>query len=100
MFYDCEEVEAERNGLLRVSRNRPDLLQGDFAVLMEPTGALIEGGCQGTLRAEVTTRGKRAHSARSWMDRTQYTGPAGSSTCCGPTSPASRRWTGSSTTKG
>ncbi len=67
VFYDCEEVEAERNGLLRVSRNRPDLLQGDFAVLMEPTGALIEGGCQGTLRAEVTTRGKRAHSARSWM---------------------------------
>ena len=67
VFYDCEEVEAERNGLLRVSRNRPDLLQGDFAVLMEPTGALIEGGCQGTMRAEVTTRGKRAHSARSWM---------------------------------
>ena len=67
VFYDCEEVEAERNGLLRVSRNRPDLLQGDFGVLMEPTGALIEGGCQGTMRAEVTTRGKRAHSARSWM---------------------------------
>ena len=67
VFYDCEEVEAERNGLLRVSRNSPDLLQGDFAVLMEPTGALIEGGCQGTMRAEVTTRGKRAHSARSWM---------------------------------
>ena len=26
VFYDCEEVEAERNGLLRVSRNSPDLL--------------------------------------------------------------------------
>jgi succinyl-diaminopimelate desuccinylase len=67
VFYDCEEVEAERNGLLRVSRNRPDLLQGDLAVLMEPTGGVIEGGCQGTLRAEVTAYGKRAHSARSWM---------------------------------
>jgi succinyl-diaminopimelate desuccinylase len=67
VFYDCEEVEAERNGLLRLSRNHPDLLRGDLAVLMEPTGAVIEGGCQGTLRAEVTTRGKRAHSARSWM---------------------------------
>ena len=100
VFYDCEEVEAERNGLLRVSRNRPDLLQGDFAVLMEPTGALIEGGCQGTLRAEVTTRGKRAHSARSWMGQNAIHGAGGSSTCCGPTSPASRRWTGSSTTKG
>jgi len=67
VFYDCEEVEAERNGLLRLSRHDPDLLRGDLAVLMEPTGAVIEGGCQGTLRAEVTARGKRAHSARSWM---------------------------------
>jgi succinyl-diaminopimelate desuccinylase len=67
VFYDCEEVEAERNGLLRLSRNSPELLRGDLAVLMEPTGGVIEGGCQGTMRAEVTTHGKRAHSARSWM---------------------------------
>ncbi|HEV3289080.1 MAG TPA: succinyl-diaminopimelate desuccinylase [Streptosporangiaceae bacterium] len=67
VFYDCEEIEAERNGLLRLSRNAPDLLAGDLAVLLEPTGGLIEGGCQGTMQAEVTTRGVRAHSARSWM---------------------------------
>jgi len=67
VFYDCEEVEAERNGLLRLSRHRPDLLHGELAVLMEPTAGVIEGGCQGTMRAEVTARGKRAHSARSWM---------------------------------
>ncbi|MFS2293209.1 MAG: succinyl-diaminopimelate desuccinylase [Actinomadura sp.] len=67
VFYDCEEVEAERNGLRRLAASRPDLLAGDFAVLMEPTGALIEGGCQGTMRAEVTARGVRAHSARAWM---------------------------------
>jgi succinyl-diaminopimelate desuccinylase len=67
VFYDCEEVEAERNGLLRLSRVRPDLLAGDFAVLLEPTGAVVEGGCQGTLRADVFARGERAHSARSWL---------------------------------
>lgn len=67
VFYDCEEVEAERNGLRHLAASRPDLLAGDFAVLMEPTGALIEGGCQGTMRAEVTARGERAHSARAWM---------------------------------
>ncbi|MGP8001752.1 MAG: succinyl-diaminopimelate desuccinylase [Streptosporangiaceae bacterium] len=66
VFYDGEEVEAERNGLLRLSRNSPDLLDGDFAVLLEPTDAKIEGGCQGTLRAEVRATGRRAHSARSW----------------------------------
>ena len=69
VFYDCEEVEAARNGLLRLSRNSPELLEGDFAVLMEPSGCEIEGGCQGTMRAEVTAPGRRAHSARSWMGR-------------------------------
>ena len=67
VFYDCEEVEAERNGLLRLSRRSPELLTGDLAVLMEPTGGVIEGGCQGTLQAEVSARGTRAHSARAWM---------------------------------
>jgi succinyl-diaminopimelate desuccinylase len=66
VFYDCEEIEAARNGLLRVSGNHPDWLAADFAVLMEPTNATVEGGCQGSLKAEVTVRGRRAHSARSW----------------------------------
>jgi succinyl-diaminopimelate desuccinylase len=69
VFYDCEEVAADRNGLLRLSRHRPELLAGDFAVLMEPSSGEIEGGCQGTLRAEVTAAGQRAHTARSWMGR-------------------------------
>ncbi len=69
VFYDCEEVAAERSGLLRLSRTRPDLLAGDFAVLMEPSSGEIEAGCQGTLRAEITAAGRRAHTARSWMGR-------------------------------
>ncbi|MFC4905737.1 succinyl-diaminopimelate desuccinylase [Actinomadura gamaensis] len=67
VFYECEEIEAARNGLKRIAETRPELLAADFAVLMEPTGGLIEGGCQGTLRVEVTARGERAHSARAWM---------------------------------
>jgi succinyl-diaminopimelate desuccinylase len=66
VFYDCEEIENERNGLARVGRNNPELLQADFAVLLEPTGGVIEGGCNGTLRVEVTAKGKAAHSARPW----------------------------------
>jgi succinyl-diaminopimelate desuccinylase len=69
VFYDCEEVEAERNGVLRLSRRSRELLTGDLAVLMEPTGGVIEGGCQGTLQAEVSAPGARAHSARAWMGR-------------------------------
>jgi succinyl-diaminopimelate desuccinylase len=67
VFYDHEEVEAEKNGLGRLARHHPDLLAGDFAVLMEPTNATVEGGCQGTLRADVVLHGHRAHSARAWM---------------------------------
>ena len=67
IFYDLEEVEASRNGLGRLAKSRPDLLAGDFAILGEPSNAIIEGGCNGTLRVEVTARGTRAHSARSWM---------------------------------
>jgi succinyl-diaminopimelate desuccinylase len=49
-----------------LSSTRPDLLRADFAILMEPSDGVVEAGCQGTLRVDVTTRGERAHSARSW----------------------------------
>ena len=69
VFYDQEEVEAVRNGLGRLAGNSPELLAADFAVLMEPTSAQIEGGCQGTCRVLVHTEGVAAHSARSWLGR-------------------------------
>jgi succinyl-diaminopimelate desuccinylase len=65
--YDAEEVEAERNGLGRLARTRPDLLAGDLAVLLEPTDGMVEAGCQGTLRVALTLEGRRAHSARGWL---------------------------------
>lgn len=69
LFYDCEEVEADRNGLGRLAASHPELLAADFAVLMEPSDGVVEAGCQGTVRAVVTTTGERAHSARSWRGR-------------------------------
>ncbi|MFI8179016.1 succinyl-diaminopimelate desuccinylase [Actinacidiphila glaucinigra] len=67
VFYDAEEIAAEYNGLKRLAENHPEWLAGDFAVLLEPTDAKVEGGCQGTLRVRVETTGRRAHSARSWL---------------------------------
>ncbi|MFS0732632.1 succinyl-diaminopimelate desuccinylase [Microbacterium sp. 1P10UB] len=67
MWYDHEEVDADLNGLTRLSRTRPDLFAGDFAILGEPSGGEVEGGCNGNLRAVVRTHGVRAHSARSWI---------------------------------
>ena len=67
IFYAAEEVEDSFNGLAQVLREAPELLAADFAILMEPSDAGIEAGCQGSMRVNVTTRGKRAHSARSWV---------------------------------
>lgn len=67
VFYDCEEIEAAANGLGRIERDLPDWLAADVAVLGEPTGGLIEAGCQGTLRVVVRAAGTRAHSARPWL---------------------------------
>ncbi|NBM17217.1 succinyl-diaminopimelate desuccinylase [Streptomyces sp. GC420] len=67
VFYDNEEVAAHLNGLGHVAAAHPDWLEGDFAVLLEPSDAQVEGGCQGTLRVLLRTRGERAHSARGWM---------------------------------
>ncbi len=67
IFYDCEEVAAVHNGLARLAQEDPNLLHADLAIVMEPSNAVIEGGCQGTIRVEVGIPGERAHSARSWQ---------------------------------
>lgn len=67
VFYDNEEVAAPLNGLGHVVADHPELLVGDFAVLLEPTSVAVEGGCKGTLRCEVVVPGVAAHSGRPWM---------------------------------
>lgn len=66
VLYEAEEVEERYNGLKMLAEREPELLAADFAILMEPSNAGVEAGCQGTLRVEVRTTGERAHSARSW----------------------------------
>lgn len=67
LFYEAEEISAEHNGLAKLAIANPHVLQADFAILMEPSNAGVEAGCQGTLRAHVIAAGARAHSARAWM---------------------------------
>ena len=66
VLYEAEEIDEVYNGLRHLTEVAPELLKADFAVLMEPSDAVVEAGCQGTLRVEVRVTGERAHSARSW----------------------------------
>lgn len=66
ILYEAEEIEEEFNGLRLLARSDPELMEADFAILMEPSGAIVEAGCQGTMRVDITTTGERAHAARSW----------------------------------
>ncbi len=67
VFYAGEEIAEEWNGLRELFAHAPDLVTGDLAILLEPTDAWVEAGCQGTLHLEATFRGARAHTARPWM---------------------------------
>lgn len=66
ILYEAEEIEEECNGLNLLAQSNPELMVADFAILMEPSGAIVEAGCQGTMRVKVRTTGERAHAARSW----------------------------------
>ena len=67
VFYECEEIEYDRNGLTRIQAEYPEWLAADLAILAEPTNGQVEAGCQGTAAVAVTVRGRRSHSARSWL---------------------------------
>jgi succinyl-diaminopimelate desuccinylase len=66
-FYEGEEVRDEFNGLRKVLESRPELLDADLAVMLEPTDTWVEAGCQGVLVVEASFTGVRAHTARPWM---------------------------------
>ena len=83
LFYECEEVEAERNGLTKLAATRPDLLEADFAVLMEPSNAVVEAGCQGT------------HARRRHADAASGPTRPGPGWAPTPSTPPARCWSGS-----
>ncbi len=67
IFYAREEIGRSESGLLEIERVDPTLLEGEVAILGEPTDGVVEAGCQGTLRVSITLAGVTAHTARPFM---------------------------------
>ena len=72
IFYDCEEIAAEFNGLGRIERELPGLADRRRRGSGEPTAAFIEGGA-GTLRVRLSATGTAGPLARAWRARTPST---------------------------
>ncbi len=67
VFYPCEEVAFDRNGLHQLGPLEAIVADHDLGVLLEPTDGVVELGCQGTLRVRLELVGLRAHTSRPWM---------------------------------
>ena len=67
---------ASSTGCGHLWDERPDLLQADAAILGEPTGGLVEAGCQGTLRIRIALAGAPGPH-RPTVHRSQRHPPAG-----------------------
>ncbi len=67
LFFGREEVPITESALLPAFERTPALRQTSLAIVMEPTDNQLEVGCNGNLSAEVTLRGRAAHSARPWL---------------------------------
>ncbi|MEK7704618.1 MAG: succinyl-diaminopimelate desuccinylase [Myxococcota bacterium] len=66
VLYPREEGAYADNGLQPLLETYDMLRSLDLALVMEPTDNTLQLGCLGTLHAEVTYRGRAAHSARPW----------------------------------
>lgn len=67
IFYDGEEGPYEGSGLGPLMSEVGWLAEIDLALCLEPSDNVLQLGCLGTIHAELTFRGRAAHSARPWQ---------------------------------
>ena len=65
VFYDREEGKFEDSGLELLFK-QSNSLKADFSIVLESTNLNIHPGCQGTIHANLTFKGKTCHSSRPW----------------------------------
>jgi succinyl-diaminopimelate desuccinylase len=73
VFYEAEEGPLEENRLGPLLSRFEWLQRAEFSVVLEPSDGQIQIGCNGVVNAEVTFRGRSAHSARPWWGENAIT---------------------------
>ena len=68
IFYEAEEVDSVHNGLRKLTDSDPDLVEADFAILMEPSNAVDRGRLPGH------DARRRTHDRRAGPQRPQLEG--------------------------
>ncbi len=73
VFYEGEEGPAAGNSLGPTLEAFPWLTDAWFAVVLEPSDAEVQVGCNGAMNVRVVFRGSSAHSARPWLGENAIT---------------------------
>lgn len=67
IFYCAEEGPNSQNHLHVLLKEVAEIKKIDLCFVLEPTDNTLQLGCLGSIYAEITFKGKSAHSARPWQ---------------------------------
>ncbi|HTZ86971.1 MAG TPA: succinyl-diaminopimelate desuccinylase [Solirubrobacteraceae bacterium] len=67
VFFGREELPSSESALSPLLAREAGLREADLAIVLEPTGNVVQAGCLGNIDATWTFTGRAGHSARPWL---------------------------------
>ncbi len=67
VLFGREELPSAQAALAPLLAREPALREADLAIVLEPTGNVVQAGCLGNIDATWTFTGRAGHSARPWL---------------------------------
>jgi succinyl-diaminopimelate desuccinylase len=67
VLFGREELASAQSALAPLLAREAGLRGADLAIVLEPTGNVVQAGCLGNIDASWTFSGRAGHSARPWL---------------------------------